>query len=514
MNRFSIIRQFDAGSSAAALILLLIACLGPLYFGSVLPRERIALEIGAFMALAAVVAGRRTVAPLAAVAVPALAVAAVGCLGLLQSLPWPRFLVELIAPRIASTWSETAALTDSPTGLVPLSLSPSVSWATGVHWLAIAACLAAACLIGNARILRRLLTFGVLATAVFEIVYGSDNWFAPTGTIWGQEVGGDPSRVRGTYVNPDHLAQLLIISIAVCFAWLWWSLRRVRRQGAVERRLLHAVQPSLIFLMLFVGLAFTGSRGGLAAMLLAVLAQTLLLALHYRRWQAGLLSSGALILGLAGIALFGLQKGLGRWMETSAYEVTWSSRLVVYQASWELWQLFPWTGTGLGTFRQAFPMVQPANLRLTWIHAHSDVLELLVTTGLLGLPLMAYGLWALGRRLWSVFQRGRRSEDRAAGLAALGAVIGVTLHSFLDFGLTIPANAFTLAIVCGLACGTATRTSSRSASQAQPQAAAAAEGAGAPAPDSGPVSADAPPRSPDPSGRARGASLDPENQGG
>lgn len=456
MNRFAIIRQFDAGSVVATFILLLIATLGPLYFGGVLPRERVALEIGAFLALAAVVAGRATIKDLESAAVPALAIAAVGLFGVLQSLLWPRFLVAVFAPRIADTWSGAAVAAGSASDFVPLSLVPSVSRETGVHWLALAACFAAACVVGTERRLRRLMATGLLGVAVFEVVYGSDNWFSQSGTIWGLTVGGDPTRLRGTFINPDHLAMLLTIATTLGFAWLWWSIRRVQQRGAVERRLLHAVQPSLLFLMLFVGLAFTGSRAGLAAMVAAVLAQTLMLAVHYRRWQVGLLSTGALVLGSVGILLFGLQKGLGRWMETSFYEVTWSSRLAVYQAGWELWRLFPWTGTGLGTFRQAFPLVQPPELELAWHHAHSDVLELLITTGLIGPPLVAFGLWALCRRLWTVFENGRRSEDRAAGLGALGAVVGVLLHSAVDFGLTIPANAFTLAVVCGLASGTRT----------------------------------------------------------
>lgn len=459
MSRIEFIRQLDAGSIAATLLLLLMACLGPLYFGSVLPRERVALQVGAFLALAAVVAGRESLAPLAAAARPALAIAAIGCFGFLQSMPWPRGLVELVAPRIAETFAAAAELTGAAGRFVPLSLAPSVSRETGVQWLAVAACLAAAGVVGRERRLRRLLALGLAAVAIFEIVYGSDNWFAQRDTIWGLEVGGDPTRLRGTFVNPDHLALLLNVAAAGAFALLWWALRRARRKDAVERRLLRAMLPSLLFLMFFVGLAFTGSRAGLVAMILALVAQSLMLAFHYRRWHVGLVSGGAVALGLAGIALFGLQRGLGRWMETSAYEVTWNARLVVYDASWDLFRLFPLTGTGLGTFRQAFPQVQPASLGLTWLHAHSDVLELLVTTGLIGVPFAVYGLTALCRRLWQVFQRGRRSEDRAAGLAALGAAVVVAIHSTVDFGLTIPANAFSLAIVCGLACGTATLSS-------------------------------------------------------
>ncbi len=209
-------------------------------------------------------------------------------------------------------------------------------------------------------------------------------------------------------------------------------------------------------------------------MILALLAQSLMLAVHYRRWQIGVFAGGASALGVASIVVLGMQQGFGRWMATSAYEITWSSRRIVYQASWELWNLSPFTGTGLGTFRQAFPLVQPADLRLSWLHAHSDVLELLVTTGIVGPVLIAFGLVALYRRLWTVFQRGRRSEDRAIGLGALGAVTGALLHSVVDFGLTIPANAFSLAIFSGLACGTAAdrrRKAPESSSDASPQTA-------------------------------------------
>ena len=110
-------------------------------------------------------------------------------------------------------------------------------------------------------------------------------------------------------------------------------------------------------------------------------------------------------------------------------------------------------GTGVGTFQDAFPMVQPAGLAGTWSHLHSDWLELLITTGVVGTALVGVGVTALAVRLSRVLRRGHRSEDRAAALAALGAIAALAIHETLDFGLTIPANAFTLAILCGAAAG-------------------------------------------------------------
>ena len=46
---------------------------------------------------------------------------------------------------------------------------------------------------------------------------------------------------------------------------------------------------------------------------------------------------------------------------------------------------------------------------------------------------------------------GERSEDRGAALAALGALAAVAVHSCFDFGLTLPANSVTLAIIVGAA---------------------------------------------------------------
>ena len=46
---------------------------------------------------------------------------------------------------------------------------------------------------------------------------------------------------------------------------------------------------------------------------------------------------------------------------------------------------------------------------------------------------------------------GERSEERAAALAAIGACVGVGIQELLDFGMTIPANSVTLAVVCGAA---------------------------------------------------------------
>ncbi|HEV2846703.1 MAG TPA: O-antigen ligase family protein, partial [Thermoanaerobaculia bacterium] len=166
--------------------------------------------------------------------------------------------------------------------------------------------------------------------------------------------------------------------------------------------------------------------------------------------------------GLAVVAWLGLrQGGLGRLLATSAWDVSLGARFQEYAAALELWGRFPATGVGLGAFRDAFPMVQPPEVWGALWHPHSDLLEVLVTAGLAGAAALAAGFWLLVRRLLLVLRDGGRSEDRAAAIAALGVLASVGLHAGLDFGLTMPANSLTLAMLLGGAA--AARTRERSA---------------------------------------------------
>ena len=453
------IRHSGVASALCSSILAAILILGPLPFGGVLPRDRAALQVCAFVALALALYAHQRVDHLRLARWPLVALTGVAALGLLQSLPWPAPLVQLLSPRLARLWQEAATLPGSGGDALwfSLSIAPDVSRQVALHWLAVAACLAAACLQGRERGARRILVVSLVVSGMMQIAYGADRWLSRRSEIWSVDVPGEPGRLRGTFVNPDHFALFAAIGVTCSAAWLLWATRRAfEGQEAFEKRLWRLALPLIAFSTLFVGLAFSGSRAGLLAMIGGLALQASVVALRYRKWQMMVLAMVPLALGVAGLAAFGWQRGLARWLETSIYDVGWNSRIFAWLSSLELWWSTPVTGSGLGTFRQAFPLVQPERLTGTWHHAHSDVLELLVTVGVLGWLLLALALRGLYQRLWKVHQRGRRSEDRAGGLAAMGAATAALLHSLVDFGLTIPANAFALSIVLGLVCGTLT----------------------------------------------------------
>jgi O-antigen ligase len=452
--------------SAVALTALLAVLLfwAPLPFGGVTTWAEASLEILAFCALALAMAAMDRPADLRHVAWPAAAVAGVACLGFLQTLPWPEGLVSFLSPGHARLHDQAVALAGAAAaGPARLTLAPQATCAAAFTWLAVAACLVAGGVAGRRRFRRRWLAGAVLLGAVVQVFYGARAANAGETTLWGIEVPISAARLRGTFFNPNHLAMYLEIALALAFAWGWWAVRRARAELAIDRRVLSLAPPAMVWLTLFAGVAFTGSRGGLMAVLAGLVVQGMLLATVQRRWAPAVLGAAVAAAGIAAVLALGLQSGPARMLSTLPFDVSFGARRQAWAATLALWRSFPITGSGLGTFRDAFTLVQPAGLDGTWWHAHSGPLELLATTGLIGPLLVGAGLAALLLRLLAVLRGGRRSEDRAAGLAALGAIAAVAVHECFDFGLTMPANALTLAVLAGAA------ASARLASAAPPR---------------------------------------------
>ena len=434
----------------------------PLPFGSVMPWSHTVVQVTAFLLLALASLTAPRLAGLRPVLVPAACVAGVALFGAIQSSTVPPAIVRAISPEHARLQANAAALARSAGCERPvpstLSLNPAASRTAALTWLAVAAGMLAAAAAATERRHRRLLGAAIVASGLFQVLFGARTLALAPGTIWGEKVGSDPSRLRGTFVNPDHLALYLELALPIAFVWGWWALRHARNEESIERRVALVAAPAIVWLTLFIGLAFTGSRGGLVGACVGAAAQGLLLAARRRRWRVGLAGVLLALVGIGAVAVVGLQQGLGRWLATSRYDLTWNDRLTVYGASWRLWEMFPLTGTGLATFRDAFTLVAPHAVTNAWYwHAHDDPLEVLVTTGLVGAALVLIGVVAAAGGLVRRLRADGRSEDRAAALAAIGALVAVVVHSLFDFGMVLPANDVTLAVMvaAGLAAGTA-----------------------------------------------------------
>jgi O-antigen ligase len=116
---------------------------------------------------------------------------------------------------------------------------------------------------------------------------------------------------------------------------------------------------------------------------------------------------------------------------------------------------FPLTGCGLGTFESAFLRYKHVAPMFIVDYAHNDYLQTLAELGIVGFALGLALVWRILTRVvrLALFHQESPGWELALGLA--GAIAALLLHSLTDFNLYIPANALTLAWLCGLAAGPA-----------------------------------------------------------
>ncbi len=225
-------------------------------------------------------------------------------------------------------------------------------------------------------------------------------------------------------VNPNVMAGILVVLAPLAIGALLFSWRRL---GRLELALMAAA--ALVSLSV---LPFTGSRSALISIAVALL---LLVALRWR-WGWVVIPLSATISGMiawrAGAervsALFSSGSAVGG---LSGRPEVWSRALYMIQD-------FPFTGVGMGLFKQVTDLLYPF-FRISpdadVAHAHNLALQVAVDLGLPGLIawLALFGLASAGA--WQVYRRGRMLGDAwwsglGAGLLASQAALAV--HGLTD----------------------------------------------------------------------------------
>lgn len=220
------------------------------------------------------------------------------------------------------------------------------------------------------------------------------------------------------FVNPDHAAAAMLLGGPVAV-----SVAMNPEQSSSARVL--GVGVALLGLGL---IAWTGCAGAaIAAGLVVVL------------WVARARGFGAWVFVLGVSGALALQVWVGR----SATWVTGSAavRAVLWRDSLRMAADYWLAGTGAGTYGEAVRGYRTDHLFLTFSHAHSEPIEWIAETGLVGLVALVGAGWVLLRG-------GVRDSPRTNG--PLFAALGFAMHACVDFPLQIPALAFGAAALLAL----------------------------------------------------------------
>lgn len=205
-------------------------------------------------------------------------------------------------------------------------------------------------------------------------------------------------------------------------------------------------RPSLPgLLLLLLGVFSTGSRGGFLA-LLAGLSLWAFLSRGSRDLKSflpplpkTLLWTGG-TLAMAALGLFG-RPFLGRLLDSIAHagQSLETSRLHIWRPALKMIEAHPWFGTGLDSFKTAFPAYSGSEfgridgLFVSSRTAHNELLQAAATTGLVGLAAFLL-LWAaflfVAVRAWR-----QPSQDRRALAAILASAFAFQVQNLFSFGV-------------------------------------------------------------------------------
>lgn len=448
---------------AAAAIGLLIACVSwaPATLGSnrLLPWTVNALFAGGALLLAACHAqlgGGGAAKRLAPMAVPLLLIAAAMAWIAVQALmPAP-------GPLAHRVWGEAGTLA----GLElsgRISANPQESL-LGLLRLATATaiCVAALLIAQDAR-RARLLVDAFIAAAALYALYGLYRLaLVPDKVLWFDARGG--AYLSGPFLSRSQAATYFGLACVAALAMLIQHSRRLARPFAASplrvqiAGVLALVPGALgvrftVLLLLVSALLLTGSRAGIAATTVALVAVVALETARQarRRGNRGLLQLALLGAVLAAAMAAAFEIAGGRIAERLLADgLAPGARLEVYGTTLKAIADHAWLGSGYGTFQDVFPLYrgEAGSYALTWDKAHNDYLELLLG---LGLPAAALLLGALGAAAARAL-RGALERRRHAAFPAIAAAASllVGLHALVDFSMQIQAITLSYALLLGV----------------------------------------------------------------
>jgi len=252
-----------------------------------------------------------------------------------------------------------------------------------------------------------------------------------------------------SFVNQHHFAAFMEMTIGLTLALL------VGRGTEKDKRLL------LVIAVVLMGIAIllTGSRGGVLS-LLGVIGFVLLtnflrksdsgeeLSKEDRRARfrrsLGLVGGvfGLLVVLAGAVLLLGGDAPLSRGIGLTTQADVSSGRLHFWSVGWQIFTAHPIIGAGLDAFGTAFSQYDTWNGNFRVEQAHNEYLQILADAGILGLLCIAAFIFLLFRQGLQRIGAEHSHFRRSVAVGALAGCFGILIHSFFDFPLRTPANAF------------------------------------------------------------------------
>jgi len=332
---------------------------------------------------------------------------------------------------------------------------------------------------------------GVALVGLFERVYwnGKVLWcFVPLD--WGAPILSSMSRATGPFVDPDHFANYLAMSLPFFLVGGLFGSFSASGEYSIAVRIGCAIAALVVMTAILISLSRAGwTESTISGVIVFYLwftkepgqikkghqtatarpralgrvtrlhvtepdRESRGLGVKFRKTVSLGMSLGVLLV-IISLALF-LVGPQGRTQEDLRVGETVASggglgiRPVVWSETLEMIRAFPVFGMGLAAWPELFPHYQAGPWNASYFRqAHNDYLQFAAETGLIGIIGLVWFVFLVGGEILK-YRRGYSSVEWPIFIALSLALGSSTLHEVVDFPLRIPANALLFTLLLAL----------------------------------------------------------------
>jgi O-antigen ligase len=341
---------------------------------------------------------------------------------------------------------------------MPISVSPEATWLSVVSLVPPLAIFFGTVLLTYRE--RRglslvVLTIGIISVfmGLIQVAQGAQSplrFFAIT----------NPTEAVGFFANRNHFAALLYCLLLLAAAWTTHAISGIKTPGVGEEQSYHiasiaaAICGFTVIVLFLAGETMARSRAGLG---LAMIALCAAIAFNFsnRKIDSWITSNKLLLGGIVLALTFSLQFGLYRILERFSDPLQ-DARIMLFRNTVAAAKAFMPLGSGLGTFVPVYAMFEkPEDAAQVYMnHAHNDLLEAWLESGILGIVLLVLFLvWLIWRsvEIWrNPPERDASELDWFLARAATVLIALIGIHSLFDYPLRTEAIMTIAAFGCAL----------------------------------------------------------------
>jgi O-antigen ligase len=378
-----------------------------------------------------------------------------------QLIPLPDVVHNSIFPGTAELYRSAAKLAGISAYSYPVSLNPFVTFSKFLQYASYFMIYLVVVNVIRTRSQFQLLLIAFFISAVFQGCYGLYEFLSGNQQIFSYDKKYNLDCVTGTFINRNHFAAYMELSLPLLFALVVGRLNRLyTSRGSVLAKIAHALETegSKVLLLLFlialvaIALVFSLSRSGITFAVLSIITFFFL----YYRTNNLLTRKVYWIITAAGVVAIsvwiGLDPLLERFFRISDQFSEKEARLSLWKNTIDIFLDFPVIGTGAGTFKEVFSIYRTFPTHLSFNEAHNDYLQLLSETGVFIFFLFIAFFGFLFRRLLEVVSQ-PLNRITVVQIGCFCSILSLGLHSLTDFSFQIPAVAVAGAIITALLFG-------------------------------------------------------------